>query len=927
MENSRGSLWRRWDLHIHTPGTKKNDNYAGSTPDEKWSRFYSDVSDYIGDGTVPEKAVAAVAITDYLSVENYEKIIKDNRFPDSIALVLPNVEIRVQPVARDTPVNLHFIFDPSIVGSLESRFFSKLIFTYGPSEKFSATHSELIRLGKTLDPGLSEAAAYSKGIDMFIPSLDAVMSVFNSDSELRAATLIGVSNNSSDGASGVTSHLSYLGNEGSQLWGVRQAIYRFVDFIFSGNPSDRSYFLGESCDPISEVIRKCRSLKPCLHGCDAHENAKIFEPDEAKYCWIKADLTFNGLRQVLYEPKDRVRIGPIKPETKSDYQVIDSVIIQDQNFAPTPILFNDKLTCIIGGKSTGKSILLHNIARTIDSKQALSKIEDASSKTYTVDQMQVFWADGAVDSVSNSSGHKIVYIPQTYLNRLSDKNEEKTEIDSIIEEIVLSDPRAIAAHNTLEKTIKGLKTEADKRIYDLTTACAELRQLQEQAKEIGTRSGIEKEIEKYKQQKGLLSQGNNLTDEEIEQYEEAIKALFLLSDQAKALQDSKSAISNLSSIVEVVHPEVAGDDAFLEAIYKAEEQVKQIADQEWEKQKTILLSMLREKESNISTAQEHNTSIQKTYQERIESNEALHQLSKQLTDEELRLKKLTAVEEQIAEIKQSIDAYLSLLAILFESIEAEYKKYAEAVDINDPTGALEFSVSYPFKTVAFSDRIKSLFDNRTLKARLDIIDIENFDYNTFPPEKLKNLLSACITAELPLARGYNEENALRTILDDWFNISYNVKMDGDQIEAMSPGKKALVLLRLLINLADSRSPILIDQPEDDLDNRSITEDLIKFIKQKKVDRQIIVVTHNANVVLGADAEEVIVANRDGINSKNETFRFEYRSGAIEENEPVYDEHGAIRQGVLSSVGISQHICSILEGGEAAFNLRKSKYRI
>ncbi len=87
MENSRGSLWRRWDLHIHTPGTKKNDNYAGSTPDEKWSRFYSDVSDYIGDGTVPEKAVAAVAITDYLSVENYEKIIKDNRFPDSIALV------------------------------------------------------------------------------------------------------------------------------------------------------------------------------------------------------------------------------------------------------------------------------------------------------------------------------------------------------------------------------------------------------------------------------------------------------------------------------------------------------------------------------------------------------------------------------------------------------------------------------------------------------------------------------------------------------------------------------------------------------------------------------------------------------------------------------------------------------------------------
>lgn len=152
-------------------------------------------------------------------------------------------------------------------------------------------------------------------------------------------------------------------------------------------------------------------------------------------------------------------------------------------------------------------------------------------------------------------------------------------------------------------------------------------------------------------------------------------------------------------------------------------------------------------------------------------------------------------------------------------------------------------------------------------------------------------------------------------------------MDGDKIEEMSPGKKALVLLRLLINLADSKSPILIDQPEDDLDNRSITDDLIKFIKQKKVDRQIIVVTHNANVVLGGDAEEVIVANRDGINSKNETYRFEYRSGPIEETTAIYEKNGTLRPGILNEVGISQHICSILEGGEAAFNLRKSKYRI
>ena len=104
-------------------------------------------------------------------------------------------------------------------------------------------------------------------------------------------------------------------------------------------------------------------------------------------------------------------------------------------------------------------------------------------------------------------------------------------------------------------------------------------------------------------------------------------------------------------------------------------------------------------------------------------------------------------------------------------------------------------------------------------------------------------------------------------------------MDGDTIDVMSPGKKALVLLKLLISLANSKCPILIDQPEDDLDNRSIFDDLIPFIKSKKKDRQIIVVTHNANIVLGSDAEEVIIANQNGKNSPNKEYRFEYRSGS------------------------------------------------
>ena len=150
-------------------------------------------------------------------------------------------------------------------------------------------------------------------------------------------------------------------------------------------------------------------------------------------------------------------------------------------------------------------------------------------------------------------------------------------------------------------------------------------------------------------------------------------------------------------------------------------------------------------------------------------------------------------------------------------------------------------------------------------------------------------------------------------------------MDGDEIEKMSPGKKALVLLKLLINLAESKCPILIDQPEDDLDNRSIYLELVHFLKTKKIDRQIIVVTHNANIVVGSDSEEIIIANQRGNNAPNLKYRFEYRSGAIEDTEPIYDENGQSLNGVLYQKGIQAQICEILEGGKEAFNVRNNKY--
>ncbi len=81
------------------------------------------------------------------------------------------------------------------------------------------------------------------------------------------------------------------------------------------------------------------------------------------------------------------------------------------------------------------------------------------------------------------------------------------------------------------------------------------------------------------------------------------------------------------------------------------------------------------------------------------------------------------------------------------------------------------------------------------------------------------------------------------------------------------------------------------------------------------------------MVLGSDSELVIISNQEGENCKNNTARFEYRSGAIENNNIELSEIGETKKGILFESGIRDQICDILEGGATAFNLRESKYSI
>jgi ABC-type cobalamin/Fe3+-siderophores transport system ATPase subunit len=138
---------------------------------------------------------------------------------------------------------------------------------------------------------------------------------------------------------------------------------------------------------------------------------------------------------------------------------------------------------------------------------------------------------------------------------------------------------------------------------------------------------------------------------------------------------------------------------------------------------------------------------------------------------------------------------------------------------------------------------------------------------------------------------------------------------------MSPGKQGLILLEIFLHFSNSAYPILVDQPEDNLDNRTIYSHLVDYVRRKKVERQIIMVTHNPNLVLGADAEQVIVANQGGEGQgENAAYRFEYVSGGVE-----CSFTNSAAGSVLTSQGIREHVCHVLEGGEDAFRKREEKY--
>lgn len=392
LEMLRGSEWIKVDFHIHTLGTKKNDQFLERDSNKFFKIFFEKAY---------ENKIKIIGITDYFDIENYEiaqeeldKLKIDNTLSDQEReffkeiLLIPNIELRIGTVTgKGRLVNIHCLFSPNRLSELSDHFFSEM-----KCGNHKMTKTGIIELGKFhLKNSNNEEEIYKKGIEVFyvtIEDLEKVKNYFKDD------LLIGVSNSSCDGVSGIKGHEEFYNREYGSIEEIQRRIYSISDFIFSANPKDREYFLGKK-NGLEEIEKRCKGVKACFHGSDAHIEDKIFKPDNNRYCWVKCEPTFEGIKQVIQEPEDRVVIQENKPDDKKNYNIIDRICFQDNNGDEIKVYFNQNLNTIIGGKSTGKSLLLKNIVNLIDKEYLKSKIEIESFSELS--NFKIEWKDKIKD--------------------------------------------------------------------------------------------------------------------------------------------------------------------------------------------------------------------------------------------------------------------------------------------------------------------------------------------------------------------------------------------------------------------------------------------------------------------------------------------------------------------------------------------------
>ncbi|NGC78921.1 hypothetical protein G5T19_09850 [Lactobacillus reuteri] len=405
-----GSTWHKWDMHIHTPYTKLNNQYKekGIGEIEIWKTYCEKLND---------SGINAFGITDYGNFDNYLTL-KRNRNSyglNSDIFIFPNLELRVSgltPKKREdkdsyhSRVNIHILFSNNIEEK-ELRTFLSRIYVKGPRERnldFLNDFSEIV---------CNDHFEYVPDYNIVLTALKSVFGI-NSDKYLIMAP------NNDDGIATGTG----TGDKDDFTF-----VNDNVDIIQSSNENDRKFYLklrNENKNPYDKI-------SPCVTGSDAHDFSKIDEFRTKKVTWIKSDLSFEGLRSILFEPESRVIVQKEEPQNKLLSKQIKELELPEEDFKKYKILFNRNLVSIIESRSSGKSLLLSILARNMgydgnikENNKNYEELVDSYSKGATT-----FYYD---EKQANTNTDNVDLIYQNQLQSIA-MNQKKT--NNFVDDILL----------------------------------------------------------------------------------------------------------------------------------------------------------------------------------------------------------------------------------------------------------------------------------------------------------------------------------------------------------------------------------------------------------------------------------------------------------------------------------------------------------
>ena len=975
-----------------------------------------------------EKKIGIIGITDYFTIEGYKRIrteYLDNPtklktiFSDEQIeqikkiLVFPNVEFRINKIVQinkfkdgkkvsteNGRINFHVLFSNELpIKLIEEHFLHDLEFIYeadpDESDKYKKLKVDnLITLGQRLKKEQPDL----HGSDLQIGMTNAVVD------DQKIAELLRKNNDFSNKyliivpADEDLSEISWK----SQDHLVRKILLSRAHGFFSANTNTILFGLGDKSTSHDDFIQEFKSIKPCIWGSDAHDYDRLFEPDLQKYCWIKADATFEGIRQILFEPRDRVYVGN-EPELLNRVRnarpnYINSVSIRqvDGYDGRKGIWFKDfelqlgfELIAIIGNKGKGKSAIADIVALLGNShvnKRDFSFLnnEKFCQRGYAENFIgRLKWWDNSQNELplnadaDGSAVERVKYIPQSYLEKLC--NDEESGFKEEINKVVFSrldDADKLGKRSFVE--LEAHKAETiNQQIIILTNRIHAINEkivaLQEKTKP---------------EYKANLVSKKNIRDRELAEHvheREQIAVIpnpesdtNLTEDQRKSAEtiaNLNQQITELESKINAQENELSAANIRLSELQKLESEVllQQRVFEEWAVEKTAAFSKHGLEISNvikmsvnvseikrlIGEASERSTQLALsldrnplTWKEGVSLPMAMQELLsskaniekdlqkpfKDFQDYTAKIKEWEARQKAIIgnetteetikfyeaeidyvdkklpyELKEAMDTRIELALSIYDQkgqIQEIYNKIKQSISSvlseysaeQNITIATSFKVERTFYTQFFDyvNRYAMFYPNgdevlRKLVSRFD------FDQK----DQVREFLLELQEGDVRFKDGRKVDFFDYLCSLSYLRPEYDLRLNGKSLNQLSPGEKGGLLLVFYLVLDRDNKPLIIDQPEDNLDNQSVAEILVPYIKRAKKLRQIIMVTHNPNLAIVADAEQIIYMDID----KENDYKVSFDSGGIE-NE-----------------SINNHIVNILEGRMKAFNNRRVKYKM